>query len=227
MLVVEQDARIALSISSRAYVLEVGRVALTGSSDELRDDENVRRSYLGLLMVASAFTDFMQYVVSGLASGGIYRAARARARDHPPLDRRHQLRPGRDGDALGVHRWTLITHHGWSYWPAFVATLALSFAGGVVIHRAVIRPVERGSVLRIVIVTIGLLVAINGFIIWEWGGEPQAARGPVRDRHVRPRRSGRVRARHRDDRRRARDRVPPLGCCSSSRRSDSPFAPRP
>ena len=47
VLVVEQDARIALSISSRAYVLEVGRVALTGSSEELRRDENVRRSYLG------------------------------------------------------------------------------------------------------------------------------------------------------------------------------------
>jgi branched-chain amino acid transport system ATP-binding protein len=47
VLVVEQDARIALSISSRAYVLEVGRVALTGSSAELRGDESVRRSYLG------------------------------------------------------------------------------------------------------------------------------------------------------------------------------------
>jgi branched-chain amino acid transport system ATP-binding protein len=47
VLVVEQDARIALAISSRAYVLEVGRVALTGASAELRDDENVRRSYLG------------------------------------------------------------------------------------------------------------------------------------------------------------------------------------
>jgi branched-chain amino acid transport system ATP-binding protein len=47
VLLVEQDARIALSISSRAYVLEVGRVALSGSSDELRGDENVRRSYLG------------------------------------------------------------------------------------------------------------------------------------------------------------------------------------
>ena len=47
VLVVEQDARIALSISSRAYVLEVGRVALTGTSPELRDDEAVRRSYLG------------------------------------------------------------------------------------------------------------------------------------------------------------------------------------
>ncbi len=47
VLVVEQDARIALNASQRAYVLEVGRVALTGTSDELGDDENVRRSYLG------------------------------------------------------------------------------------------------------------------------------------------------------------------------------------
>jgi branched-chain amino acid transport system ATP-binding protein len=47
VLVVEQDARIALSVSSRAYVLEVGRVALAGSSDDLRDNESIRRSYLG------------------------------------------------------------------------------------------------------------------------------------------------------------------------------------
>jgi branched-chain amino acid transport system ATP-binding protein len=47
VLVVEQDARIALQASSRAYVLEVGRVALTGTSDELRGNESVRRSYLG------------------------------------------------------------------------------------------------------------------------------------------------------------------------------------
>jgi branched-chain amino acid transport system ATP-binding protein len=47
VLVVEQDARIALATSSRAYVLEVGRVALTGPSEQLKDDESVRRSYLG------------------------------------------------------------------------------------------------------------------------------------------------------------------------------------
>jgi branched-chain amino acid transport system ATP-binding protein len=47
VLVVEQDARIALATSSRAYVLEVGRVALTGPSERLKDDETVRRSYLG------------------------------------------------------------------------------------------------------------------------------------------------------------------------------------
>jgi branched-chain amino acid transport system ATP-binding protein len=47
VLVVEQDARIALQSSSRAYVLEVGRVALAGPSKELQGNESVRRSYLG------------------------------------------------------------------------------------------------------------------------------------------------------------------------------------
>jgi branched-chain amino acid transport system ATP-binding protein len=47
VLVVEQNANIALDLSQRAYVLEVGRVAVEGSSDELRAHEGVRRSYLG------------------------------------------------------------------------------------------------------------------------------------------------------------------------------------
>ena len=47
VLVVEQDARIALRTASTAYVLEVGRVAVSGPSDELRENESVRRSYLG------------------------------------------------------------------------------------------------------------------------------------------------------------------------------------
>ena len=47
VLVVEQDARIALDSASTAYVLEVGKVALSGTSAELKGDEAVRRSYLG------------------------------------------------------------------------------------------------------------------------------------------------------------------------------------
>jgi branched-chain amino acid transport system ATP-binding protein len=47
VLVVEQDARIALNAAATAYVLEVGKVAISGSSADLRDDEAVRRSYLG------------------------------------------------------------------------------------------------------------------------------------------------------------------------------------
>ena len=47
VLVVEQNAGLALHVSSRAYVLESGRVAVAGESDELRRHESVRRSYLG------------------------------------------------------------------------------------------------------------------------------------------------------------------------------------
>jgi branched-chain amino acid transport system ATP-binding protein len=47
VLLVEQNARLALETSSHAYVLEVGRIAVQGASDELKGNESVRRSYLG------------------------------------------------------------------------------------------------------------------------------------------------------------------------------------
>jgi branched-chain amino acid transport system ATP-binding protein len=47
VLVVEQNANLALAHAARAYVLEVGRVVVTGSSEELRANESVRRSSLG------------------------------------------------------------------------------------------------------------------------------------------------------------------------------------
>ena len=47
VLVVEQNANIALQAAATAYVLEVGRIALSGTSDELRAHESIRRSYLG------------------------------------------------------------------------------------------------------------------------------------------------------------------------------------
>jgi branched-chain amino acid transport system ATP-binding protein len=47
VLVVEQNANVALQIAHRAYVLEVGRIATSGTSEEMRGNEQVRRSYLG------------------------------------------------------------------------------------------------------------------------------------------------------------------------------------
>ena len=47
MLVVEQNATVALAAAQRAYVLEAGRVAVEGPSAELREHDEVRRSYLG------------------------------------------------------------------------------------------------------------------------------------------------------------------------------------
>ncbi len=129
-------------------------------------------------MIVAAFSDFMQQVVSGLASGGIYALlALALVIIHRSTGVIN-FAQGEMATLSAYIAWTLTVNHGLSYWPAFVACLAISFGGGVGIHRVVIRPVERGSVLRIVIVTIGLLVAINGFVIWQWGGEPQQLRSP-------------------------------------------------
>ncbi len=47
VLLVEQNARAALKVSSEGHVLEGGRVALSGLADQLADDERVRRAYLG------------------------------------------------------------------------------------------------------------------------------------------------------------------------------------
>jgi branched-chain amino acid transport system ATP-binding protein len=47
VLVVEQNASIALEAAAHAYVLEAGKVVVSGPSAELQKDEAVRRSYLG------------------------------------------------------------------------------------------------------------------------------------------------------------------------------------
>ena len=47
VLVVEQNAHIALQLAQTAYVLEVGRIALSGPSADLQQHESIRRSYLG------------------------------------------------------------------------------------------------------------------------------------------------------------------------------------
>ena len=47
VLLVEQNARAALKVADRAYVLETGRIVLSGSAKELLRDERVRKAYLG------------------------------------------------------------------------------------------------------------------------------------------------------------------------------------
>ncbi len=47
VLLVEQNAKKALSIANRAYVLETGRIVLSGDAKELMNDESIRKAYLG------------------------------------------------------------------------------------------------------------------------------------------------------------------------------------
>ncbi len=47
ILVVEQNAQLALEIADQAYVIETGRIVMSGKAGEIADNEDVRRSYLG------------------------------------------------------------------------------------------------------------------------------------------------------------------------------------
>lgn len=47
VLLVEQNAQMALSIANRAYVLETGKITLSGTGDELMHSDSVRKAYLG------------------------------------------------------------------------------------------------------------------------------------------------------------------------------------
>ena len=48
MVLVEQNAELALELADYAYVLETGKVALEGPARELHDNDHVRAAYLGL-----------------------------------------------------------------------------------------------------------------------------------------------------------------------------------
>ena len=48
ILVAEQQVPLALGLADRGYVLDHGRIALTGTADELANDPGVRRAYLGV-----------------------------------------------------------------------------------------------------------------------------------------------------------------------------------
>jgi len=47
MLVVEQNAAMALDLADHAYLIETGRIMLSGTSDDIKKNDAVRRSYLG------------------------------------------------------------------------------------------------------------------------------------------------------------------------------------
>ena len=48
ILLVEQNAKMALSIADRAYVLETGRISMEGDAKELLENDKVRKAYLGV-----------------------------------------------------------------------------------------------------------------------------------------------------------------------------------
>jgi branched-chain amino acid transport system permease protein len=121
--------------------------------------------------------DFLQQVVAGVASGGVYALLALALVLIYRSTRVVNFAQGEMAMFSTFICWELLDR-GVPYWGAFFLTLALSFAGGVLIERLVIRPVERAVPLTIVTVTIGLLILLNGAAAWIWKGEQRTLENP-------------------------------------------------
>ena len=108
---------------------------------------------------------FIQQVVSGLATGGIYASlALALVMIYQATDVVN-FAQGEMAMFSTYIAWSLM-QAGLPYWLVFCATVAIAFVGGIVIERVVLRPVEGAPILAIVIVTLGLLVIFNSVAGW-------------------------------------------------------------
>jgi len=110
-----------------------------------------------------------QQIVSGLALGAVYGSlALALVLIHRTTNVVN-FAQGEMAMFTTYIAWSL--NHHMSYWPAFLLTLAIAFVGGAAIERTVIRPVERGSPLTVIMITIALFVIFGGLASWIWTGE--------------------------------------------------------
>jgi branched-chain amino acid transport system permease protein len=111
---------------------------------------------------------FVQVIVDGLATGSLYGAL---ALAVVLIYRSTGIVNFAQGELAMFSTfiaWGLI-QAGLPLAGALLGALALSFAGGMLIERLVIRPVEGGEVLTLVIVTLGLYILVNSLAGWIWG----------------------------------------------------------
>jgi branched-chain amino acid transport system permease protein len=107
----------------------------------------------------------LHQILSGLATGGIYASlALALVMIHQTT-RLVNFAQGELATCSAYLAWSM-TNAGAPYWLAFVATIAISFAAGVVVERVAIRPIAHGPVLSVVIVFIGLMLILNSLCGW-------------------------------------------------------------
>lgn len=107
----------------------------------------------------------LHQVLSGLATGGIYASMALALVMIYQATHLVNFAQGELAMFSTYIAWSFI-QTGMPYWLAFFATVATAFALGALIERVVVRPVEQGSVLSVVIVFIGLLVIFNSLAGW-------------------------------------------------------------
>jgi len=108
---------------------------------------------------------FLQQIFSGLAAGAVYASlALALVMIYRATDLVN-FAQGEMAMFSTYIAWMLVNAEV-PFWAAFALTLVVSFIGGMLIERIVIRPVENAPVLAAVVVTIGLLLIFNASAGW-------------------------------------------------------------
>jgi branched-chain amino acid transport system permease protein len=126
-------------------------------------------------------TAFLHQIFSGLAMGGIYAIL---ALALVMIYQATQLVNFAQGEMAMFSTyiaWAMIDA-GTPYWLAFVLTVVISFAGGMLIERLVVRPFARAPVLTIVIVFVGMLLIINSVAGWQFTYTVKSFESPFPDK---------------------------------------------
>ncbi|PZG19020.1 branched-chain amino acid ABC transporter permease [Nonomuraea aridisoli] len=110
---------------------------------------------------------FLQQIVTGLGAGAIYASLALALVLIYQFTGIVNFAQGELAMFSTYVAWTLVAA-GMSFWLALVITLVVSFVGGMLIERVVIRPVEGAPELTIVIVTVGLFIFVNAAAGWIW-----------------------------------------------------------
>jgi branched-chain amino acid transport system permease protein len=116
---------------------------------------------------------FLHQVLAGLATGGIYACmALAIVMIYQAIDHLN-FAQGEMAMFSTFIAWQLM-QWGLPFWPAFFLTIAISFAGGVLIERIVFAPIQKAPILSHVVVLIALFVIINSLagFIWDYSIKP-------------------------------------------------------
>ena len=125
--------------------------------------------------------EFLHQLASGLTLGGVYAIMALALVMIYQATQLVNFAQGEMAMFSTYFAWKLMDL-GWPYWRAFFATVVISFAGGLVIERVVVRPFARAPVLASVIVFIGLALIFNALAGWLYGYTVTAFNSPFSGR---------------------------------------------
>ncbi|WP_279625615.1 branched-chain amino acid ABC transporter permease [Thermoanaerobacter wiegelii] len=113
----------------------------------------------------------LQQLISGFATGGLYAlAALGLVLTYKTSDVVN-FAQGEMAMFSTFIAYTTMTSYGMSYWEAFILALLFASVLGFIVERFFIRPIQNAPVLSLLIVTLGLMMIVNGIAGWAFGFE--------------------------------------------------------